>query len=302
LLPAPRLRFELKQKPGRRKLLKRLRYVSPALFRRILRGQMLDDYAREDADGPGRFLQGGRVWLTTEELARLPEAWRDLSIHELRRQKVWGSAAVDRVAIDRAAASSEVFRIGRTVYAPGCGLWLGVQWPGGVDAAAREQLETLLHHLGDRGLGGERSVGYGQFYLEEAPFALKLPDPTPTRNLTLSRYLPAEAELPDVLRGTDPHAASYGLVNVVGWLGSPQGPARRRRSLRMLDEGSVLHTGAGDGPWGWMADVRPQGWTAHPVWRYGFACPVGVKTSMETPDISLRSILSRCEGRGSGHG
>jgi len=271
LLPLPRRRLNLTPQRGQRKLLKRLRYVSPQVFGAILAGENMDTYATPQ--GQGRFLQSGQVWLSAEEQRALPEAWRKLSREVLHEQRVWRASAVDRVTIDRASSTSGVFRIGRTVYAPGCGLWLGVQWPSSVDSAANERLETLLTHLGDQGLGGERSVGYGQFRLAAASFALDLPGADGAHALTLSRYLPGPDELPTTL-GAE---AAYGLVGVVGWLNSPAGRARRRRSSRMLTEGSILHVGGRAGPWGRLVDVQPVGWEAHPVWRYGYACPVGVK-------------------------
>jgi len=290
LLPMPFLKAEITQKPGQRKLLKRLRYVSPAIFRRILAGESMDAYVDGEA-GEGAFLQEGQVWLSVEEIDALPAAWQAQAPDPVRKrrdwhgwlrgregrqwlrgQRVWRSAPVDRVAVDRISSASSVYRIGRTVYSPGCGLWIGVQWPDGVDAAVQEQLETLLLHLGHRGLGGERSVGYGAFTLDRPPRPLDLPPPTGVgRLLTLSRYLPRREELPGALRG----AAAYNLDAIAGWLHAPQQLARRRRQVRMLTEGSVFEP-VGSAPWGRLANVRPAGWEAHPIWRCGYACAVGV--------------------------
>ena len=273
LLPRPFVRIEMETQPGQRKFLKRLCYVSPGIFRALLRGERMDDLGPDSANDQGRFLQGDRVWLRADEQDALPDSWSALDRKELREHKVWQSDPVDRVTIDRASSASAIYRVGRTTYAPGCGLWLGAQWPAGVDAAAAAQLETLLHHLGDRGLGGERSVGYGQFSIndDKAP-SLDLPTTSGPYALSLSRYLPAEKELPGVLR----EDAAYGLVNVAGWMGSPQGAAYRRKGIRLLAEGSVLHTRGDLGPWGRLVDVKPDIWKKHPVWRYGYACLVGV--------------------------
>lgn len=270
LLPLPFLPVALTPQPGQRKLLKRLRYVSPAIFQRILAGQSLDEYA----GARGAFLNGGQVWIAADEMARLPAPWHTLSLNRLREQKVWRAAAVDRVTVDRVSSASSVYRIGRTVYAPGCGLWVGVRWPGAPDPAAQAQWETLLAHLGDRGLGGERSVGYGQFTLSPTlPAPLDWPEAAPERPaLTLSRYLPRADELPAALQGD---AVAYRLETVAGWLNAPGHKAQRRRQVRMLAEGAVFQA-VGAGPWGGLADARPAGWDDHPIWRYGYACPVGI--------------------------
>jgi CRISPR-associated protein Csm4 len=296
LLPFPSIRAELDPQPGRRKMLKRLVFVSPVIFRRALQRQSLDAYA-DGEEGQGAFLQGGSVWLTVEEIKALPDDWQSLTpegvrkrndwrswmkgeagCRWLRKQRAWDSKPVDRVTIDRVSSASAVYRIGRTVYAPGCGLWFGVQWPDDPDPGRKAQLETLLQHLGDRGLGGERSIGYGQFTWGEMTAGLDLPAPTSDGPLlTLSRYLPRKEELPAILRGD----ASYHLVAIAGWLNAPGRPARRRRQVRMLAEGSVFNP-VDEAPWGGMQDVRPAGWDAHPIWRWGYACPVGVQ-----PDVEL---------------
>lgn len=272
LFPLPHVRINLTPKPGQRKLLKRLRYVSPAIFRRILDQQPMDRYA-DSADGQGDFLHNGKVWITAEEIQYLPEGWRALAPERLKEQSVWRSASVDRVTVDRLSSASAVYRIGRTVYAPDCGLWLAIRWPDAPDKAWQTQLETLLMHLGDRGLGGERSVGYGQFTLAQEPTPLELPEATPGGPaLTLSRYLPRTEELPAALKG----AAAYRLVPVAGWLKAPGHKVQRRRQVRMLAEGSVFQP-VGPEPWGRLVDVRPASWDDHPIWRYGYACPVGVR-------------------------
>jgi len=289
--PFPFVKVKLTEERGRRKLLKKLRYVSPVIFSRILNQQSLDEYADRER-GKGIFLQRGRVWLTTDELAALPASWQELAPEEVRKlsdwhgwlegesgrqwlgeQKVWQSRPVDRVTVDRASSASSVYRIGRTVYGPGCGLWFGLQWPAAPDPAIQSQLENLLALLGDQGLGGERSVGYGQFERQQADIPLDLPAVTPDAPaLTLSRYLPRPEELPAALRGN----AAYRLSPVAGWLNAPGHKAQRRKQVRMLAEGSVFQS-VGGGPWGALADVRPTGWSAHPIWRYGYACPVGIQ-------------------------
>ncbi len=295
LLPFPILsRHKLLRRREQHKRLKRVRYVSPTIFRHLLARELPDD-----ALGPkSLLLQEGQVWITADEVAALPEVWgapgkvprsagRDwrrwaTSTAQgrawLRRRRIWASRPVERVTVDRLTSTSSVYRTGRTTYAPGCGLWFGLLWPHGVDEALRARLEMLLDLLGDQGLGGERTVGYGHFTWEAADFPLDLPPARPDAPaLTLARYLPRRDELPTALQGTD---VAYRLVSVAGWLRAPGRPARRRRQVRLLAAGSVFHT-VGPSPWGRLADVRPLDWKDHPIWRYGYACPVGLSPNPE---------------------
>jgi hypothetical protein len=51
----------------------------------------------------------------------------------------------------------------------------------------------------------------------------------------------------------------------------------------MLREGSVFEP-VGAAPWGRLADVQPEDWDAYPIWRWGYACPVGVRME-ETREV-----------------
>jgi CRISPR/Cas system CSM-associated protein Csm4 (group 5 of RAMP superfamily) len=67
--------------------------------------------------------------------------------------------------------------------------------------------------------------------------------------------------------------AAYRLVERRGWLASPDAMNLRRKSVRMLQEGSFFT----QRPGGALVDVKPQD-TAYPrlhdVWRYGLGFPV----------------------------
>ena len=127
--------------------------------------------------------------------------------------------------------------------------------------------------LGDEGIGGERSVGYGAFSYEEEESTLALDDPEPGGLiLLLSRYHPQPAELPAVLGGD---GTAYALTAVGGWLRTWDGASERRRRLWLVNEGSIVKT-VSAGILGDVADLRPTYDQAdktfpHPVWRYGLS-------------------------------
>ena len=275
----------------RRKELRRLRFISESLFQRVVQGEGLaawvppsDPSAKPEA---GVALQDGTIWLTREEVERLPPQFRAVPeaggrlSRALWARKVFEVGRVPRVTVDRVCHASEIYHTARLTFAPGCGLWFGICWlrPAdpvpGLGISYREALATLLEVLGDGGMGGERTAGHGAFHPQEGE-ELGWPDPIPGEPfITLSRYHPRREELPTTLSGDQ---AAYELEAVGGWLQSLGLSAQRRRPLWLVTEGSVCHA-VGNGPWGDVVDVRPTYEAAsvsHPVWRYGLACPVAL--------------------------
>lgn len=269
----------------RSKDLKKVKFVSEALCRRMLDSEPMDDWLfpdeekKEASPTPGLALQGGTFWLAKEEAERLPEGMRvpPDRLHALRHHSVFKAHQVPRVTLDRVTSASNIFHAGRVSFFPGCGLWFGVRWRRD-DPSLQSLLRQTLAVLADDGLGGERTVGYGGFSWEEEDEKLPLPDPAEGRLLwLLSRYHPRRPELPGALTGSP----GYTLTAVAGWLRTWEGAAQRRRRLWLVAEGSLIHA-IGPGPWGDLTDVRPryrnpEGDLPHPVWRYGFALGAAVK-------------------------
>ncbi|MFC1960708.1 type III-A CRISPR-associated RAMP protein Csm4, partial [Chloroflexota bacterium] len=218
----------------------------------------------------GVLLQDGKIWLTQDEINLLPKGWQTLNPAVLAHKMIWKSQSVPRVAVDRVSSQSNIYHIGRTVFAEGCGLWFLAD----VEQES-DRLEFLLEHLADQGIGGERTAGYGAFtWSEVAPPDLPTPDGS-QRVLTLARYNPTPQELAAGVLGEE---ASYELVDVGGWLGTPTGRAQRRKRVRMIEAGSVLV--ANQPLTGRLVDVCPEydqpGAPGHPVYRSGIALTVGV--------------------------
>lgn len=242
-----------------RKRLKKLAYVSSRVLQDALSGGSLADQIDS-----GLLLHSGRILIAREEAALLPGWLRRLAPDPQKRAELWSAEPVTRVTVDRVTNASLVYRVGRTLFAPDCGLWLLAD----VHAYA-DELETLLTHLSDTGIGGERSAGYGGFTLESlTPPAVKIWQGQPNA-LTLSRYNPTLEELQaGVLKG-----ASYELVDVGGWLNAPGSAAQRRQRVRMIEAGAYLNTRGLQEVQGRILDVRPSyaiaGAPVHPVIRSG---------------------------------
>ena len=298
LLIAPDRSEETVDKP-----LKRIRFLSEGLLRRVLSGQGLPEFLPEPDEQPGKHsddqyavrLQNDALCLLKEEVSQLPCTLRlnaqggKRPPRLLNRQAVWQTERTPRVTVDRVNSASNIFHAGRARFAPGCGLWFGVQWrnpdiPAGnqTGLSYQDALQKCLSLLGDEGIGGERSAGYGAFHpICGDEFHLRDPRSGGVAWL-LSRYLPARAELPACL---DHESAAYRLVRIGGWARSLYGADQRRKQINFLTEGSLV-------VWppspvvGKIENLRPEydasvGDFPHPVWRSGLALAVGLKDRQE---------------------
>ncbi|MCS6888737.1 MAG: type III-A CRISPR-associated RAMP protein Csm4 [Chloroflexus sp.] len=267
LLPRPLLPLRLPaQADVAAKQLKKLRYLSPRLFELACRG----------AELPAEMiaLQQGKVWLSETEARQLPAPWKPASGESdaawrarLRSTLLWQIDAIPRVTLDRLSAASAYYEVGRVVFAPGAGLSVLVAFH---DPAAQPRFERLLTLLGESGLGGKRTNGYGAFSWQRSELILNLPEPH-RRAVLLSRYVPT----PDELALVRDAQSKYQLANVGGWFLAANGVTARRRPVMMIAEGAVLAI-TDRLPSGRVIDVRPDDSVPHPVYRSGLALAVGV--------------------------
>lgn len=262
--PAP-LRITGKPAEGvRSKDLKKVKYVSQALFLRLLAGENLSELY---SSLPG--MMGKKILYLPEEKSNLPPA-----IHS-ETYPIWAVEQRPRVALGRSVQNSNIYFTGRVAFAADCGLWFGIHWLTN-DSSLRQQVSQLLAALADAGLGAERSSGFGACTIQPAG-EVELPAPGAAPWVALSRYLPAADEL-DAVRS---NSAAYALQRVSGWLDSPVKPGQRRRPVNLLAEGSVI------GPlskpvFGKMVDVRPRyeqdpDPLEHAVYRCGYAVAAGLQ-------------------------
>lgn len=275
------------------KSVKRTRFISEGLLLKALSGENLASYLypADEITEPtsGVAIQRGNFWLTVEEVEKLPEAFQRSKgkLRTLRFLDVYKITRIPRVTISRITSASNIYHVGRTTFALGCGLWFAVQWHDpdqelggdGIKSMRADFLNTL-GVLQEDGLGGERTSGYGGFsFREESP--IRFPDPVPDHPIMLlSRYHPREDELPEALTGT---GSAYQLDSVGGWLRSADGAAQRRKRLTMVSEGSIV-TFLSE-PMGDLTDVRPTyaqepggeelPGLPHPVYRAGFGLGIG---------------------------
>lgn len=216
------------------KELKKLRFVSLRYFSSWVRGEAFDC---------GRMLEDSR---------ELNEA---LAV-----------AVRPRVALDRLTSAPSLYFVGETRFdrLKGAGLFFLVDVAPGDWA----RFKAAVKLLGEEGIGGRRSQGYGVFE-PEFPGEIKLEGPDRADGfVTLSLVYPETAE------EVRDNLLAYRLVERTGWL-EGAGGNRGLRHLRVLmfGEGSVFKKPVR----GRLVDVTPKGFDLHRVYRNGRAFGVGVR-------------------------
>lgn len=234
-----------------RKKLKTVRYLSEKRFRQIVN----DKSAAFDADDlikEKNLINNGQLWLHDDD--KCPST-------------VWSIDKRPRVTLDRQSSASEIWHLGGVKFNRSCGLWLDAKFE---TEETQRQIETILRVLGDTGIGGERSAGYGLFDLHAQPAEPESARKT-DRFVTLSPVCPRNAEqLGTLIQGDD---VAYTLEERSGWIGSPEGNGLRRQQVWMFTEGSVL--GGNGAAVGRLVDLKPDS-CPHPVWRYAYAWPIKI--------------------------
>ncbi len=241
------------------KKLKKISYLSEKLFFRMLAGESLDALLKD-----AEIFQGGSALVSKDELNLLPEAVR-------KEKRIWSAEKRPRVTLDRETNASMIFFTGYTQFSEGCGLWFALR---GNTPDVSGTLTRIFEDLSVSGLGGNRGIGFGSCAISPVG-ALDLPEAEKGPWVTLSRYIPAS----DEMAALADEKASYSIESVGGWLNSAGIKAERRKIVPMIAEGSVLGPCAKQAP-GTLADVQPvykgTAPVGHPVFRSGFAAPVGI--------------------------
>ena len=179
---------------------------------------------------------------------------------------IWETTTRPRVTIGAQNSGSEIWHVQTVQFNTDCGLWFAANFD---SDETKQKVETLLRILGDSGIGGERSAGYGQFDFHEVQFEIPAATEAGSKFVTLSPICPkTQTQLEQLL--TD--EAAYAISPLNGWVSTP-GTHTCRKLVNMFAEGSVLHTS--NGQIGQLVDLK-QPDCPHPVHRYGYAWQVGV--------------------------
>lgn len=249
---------------GHYKESKRIQFVSQSIFQEIVSGSKLS-FEKEN------LINGENVWVSADEKEQLKKLMDEDNDEKL---DIWKTTTRPRVTIDRQTEESSIWHVQTVQFNKGCGLWFAAKFD---SDETKHKIETLLHLLGDNGIGGERNAGYGQFEFTKAECEIPTADGG-TQFVTLSPICPKTSEqLEHLLKGD----IAYNINTLTGWIGS-SGTHKKRKKVSMFAEGSVLNSY--DEPVGRLVDLRPDGFR-HPVYRYGYAWQVSIKGAPNETEI-----------------
>lgn len=257
-----------------RKQLKEIGWVSKSVFQALVTGQPLAEdgnFVDLRTTRPMPYtIQEGSIWVNRDEYEQLDGYATTL----------WKVDTRPRVTVDRMASASTAFSSGGIYFANTpklkVSLYALIRWEA-ADATLKETVQQVFAVLGQSGIGGERSYGYGQF----TPMFTTIPDDLGVKGgvyfTTLSPYLPQPSERPVFAE-----PARYTIVLRRGWMSYPGYSNLRRPTVRMVDTGAVLHQPATGQVTGALGDVTPtvlKEQTKLTIYRYGLAWPVPVNAA-----------------------
>lgn len=257
----PKPLASLPVKNGDRKKIKRCRFISKQLFYDLIHGREIVPSSQERV-----------FWWSEDEQNSLSTSIKQFIPDQFH---IWTETEVPRVSLDRVTQASNIFYFSKVTFTPGCGLFFLVD----VDQSLRPDFEMAIRVLGDTGIGGDRTAGYGQFEPHFSKFSLNVPDDA-SQVVSLSLLAPRDK---DELSGFLGKRSAYELIRRDGWIDSPEGRNYRRRACQMFAEGSVINRPT-NGIMGRLVDVTPTAsevQLTHPVYRYGIGFPVPIRIQEE---------------------
>ena len=184
-------------------------------------------------------------------------------------------------ARDRLTDATVIYHTGLVHFIGRSGLYFLIEL-NNMELLEWDAFREMLRHAGLNGLGGRRSTGNGVFNVNDDTITdlnqgWKNLFDLPVQNgfINLSLYLPeAFGEFAPV---------GYQLVPRRGWCYSSVTPKQmKRKAVTMFGEGSVFRNELN----GALADVTPQGFTAHKLYRYGIPISLPIKILETDDDVS----------------
>ncbi len=243
-LPKPFCPFRSPQNEEFRKEIKKSGFISMEIFRKFAGGEEIN-LSKEN------FASGGFITETPI------------------KYMVYKSSERPRSTVSRVYGNTEIFYSTSVEFGENSGLYFFVKFP---DEQVKKEFDSALYLLGDTGIGGERSAGYGRF--EFASNEFNLPQNSEEKYfMAISLYYPTEEEInAGILKN-----ARYALISRQNWVFSGKAQPIRSKKVRMFAEGSIFKT-QGDIS-GQIVDVTPELAEIrlpHRIVRYGKVFKIGI--------------------------
>jgi len=176
-----------------------------------------------------------------------------------------------RVSIDRISATTNIFQTSGWLMKEGGGMYFLIDLK---DESLKNDLALCIKMLGESGIGGDRSIGYGIFdaEIEQANNIIGWSELFQKRAdeskafYTLSLCYPSKAEAKE--------AISYQILSRKGWIFSRSSAKQmKRRGCKMFAEGSLFNNPIKGG----VVDVTPSEFhSEHDIFRYGLGMMVEI--------------------------
>ncbi|MBD3215091.1 MAG: type III-A CRISPR-associated RAMP protein Csm4 [Candidatus Lokiarchaeota archaeon] len=263
--------------PKNIKRFKKIRFVSAEIFNAYLRGD--DDFLEKQFHDKNKnprknlFIQGNQVWLSENERKLIPYV-----------ENLWKTHRSPRIAIDRINQNTSIYHYSRVYFNDHVGLFFLIKC---LDESEEQELiknlSIKLRYLGDSGIGGERSLGNGQFRVQldenNSLFQISLDENIDTTDqiVSLSLFLPSDTDIKNGL--LDP-PSFYQIINRKGWISNS---TYRRKSVFMISEGSVFNKN-GHPISGRVIELTPEilknSDSGYKIHRYGLLYPILIKNKI----------------------
>ncbi len=238
-LPKPIVKFNIppSQFEEFRKKIKKAKFISVDIF--------------------NKFVNGAEINLSEENFSET-----DFISEEPIKEKIYSYSERPRALVPRAGGDTAIFYSNAIKFGNHAGLYFFASFQ---DNDAKKQFDSALYLLGDNGIGGERSAGYGLFKFESQKSG-KIGVENGEYFMALSLYCPTEEEIKSgVLKN-----ARYAILTRQNWIFSGSARPMRSKSIGMFTEGSVfLNTTNATGK---MTDITPEiaeNRLKHRIIRYG---------------------------------
>lgn len=183
-----------------------------------------------------------------------------------------------RVTIDRITTSTNIYETTSWFVSKGGGLYLLIDLN---DNSFRDVLEVSISLLGEHGLGGDRSTGYGIFVPEIIDISTDQSwlDLFKNRNGESVNYCTLSLCCTPGDSDEAKQAASYQIVTRKGWIiSSSSFKQMKRKQCKMFAEGSLFKAPIK----GQIVEVTPAEFEPeHDVYRYGLAMTVALLSGIK---------------------